>query len=187
MIDMDALADALMTGGEPGAEMHWLRTEVAGLTIGYEPSPAALRFRAMAAVDDYWQSLPKTEGVAEVMKVDPMQIAGALGSVMLIDVVDDGRDFRYAIYGSRIAEISGFDMTGKWLSDIPTSSPIATFFHSGYLGVVRHRRRLFTIHQAPANIMIGFWHRLILPLGQAGQVRRLLVCNVGARPDGVEK
>lgn len=146
-----------------------------------------MRYRQIAAVMAYWNSLPKTDGVADTLVVDPLALIPALGYVILLDVVDQGQDFHYALYGSRIAAISGFDMTGKSLSDIPTESPVQTFFRAGYLGVVRHRLPLFTIHKAPANIMIGNWHRLQLPLGRNGKVQRIIVCNVGTRPDGVQR
>ena len=146
-----------------------------------------MRYRQIAATLDYWKKLPSIDGVANTITVDPLELRPALGSLILLDVIDGGRDFHYSLYGSRIAQVSGFDMTGKHLGVLPSNSAIQTFFRAGYLGVVRHRLPLFTIHKAPENIMIGSWHRLQLPMGRDGEVRRILVCNVGTRPDGEEK
>lgn len=187
MLDLEKLADALMSGDGSGAELEQLRSEVEGLAVGSRPSEAAMRFRAISAVDHYWHSLPKTNGVADVIKVDPMEIQGALGSVSLVDVKEGGREFSYRLFGSRVADVIGFDMTGRRVNEIPTTDPILRFFHAGFLGVVKHRRPLFTTHMASNRLMVGKWHRLQLPLGEGGEVRQLMVCAVATRPDGLEK
>jgi hypothetical protein len=187
MLDEDWLADDLIRGSFSPVSQRWLSTHVPGLEIGRMPSADSCRYRQIPATLDYWNSLPKVDGVADTMVVDPLALVPALGSLMLLDVLEQGRDFHYRLYGSRIAQVSGFDMTGKSLNDLPTESPIKMFFRAGYLGVVRHRMPLFTVHKAPETIMIGNWHRLQLPLGLDGEVQRILVCNVGTRPDGEEK
>lgn len=187
MIDTDKLADELMSGAFSGTSRAWLASHVPGARIQPLPGPEHLKYRAIAAVLDYWNALPHVDGVADTLVVDPLALKPALGSIILLDVIDQGRDFHYSLYGSRIAQVSGFDMTGRNLSELPTDAPIQTFFRAGYLGVVRHRKPLFTVHNAPEDIMIGKWHRLQLPLGKNGDVRRLMVCNVGTRPDGEEK
>ncbi|WP_417514139.1 hypothetical protein [Minwuia sp.] len=151
------------------------------------PDSGLLPYLALRTVHDYWQGLPRQSGVAQILKVDPMLLAPALGSIILLDVVDGGRDFYYSLYGSKIANFSGFDMTHKYLSEIPTDSPVTAFFRVCYLAVMKHRIPLYTVHRAPRNIMIGSWHRLILPLGAGDEVCRLLVCNIPTRPDGNEK
>lgn len=187
MLDIDRLAGDLISGSFSGTSQRWLSAHIAGLQVARLPGSDSLRYRQISTTLDYWNDLPKSGGVADTMVVDPLSLVPALGSLILLDVIDQGRDFRYSLYGSRIAQVSGFDMTGKSLSDLPTETPIQSFFRAGYLGVVRHRLPLFTVHKAPDNVMIGNWHRLQLPLGKDGEVRRILVCNVGTRPDGEEK
>lgn len=187
VVDIERLADQLISGSFSGNVQSWLQKNVPGCRVARLPGPDSLRYGAISATLDYWRNLPQVDGVADTMVVDPLALKPALGSIILLDVVDQGRDFHYSLYGSRIAQVSGFDMTGKSLSDLPTETPIQMFFCAGYLGVVRHRQPLFTIHNAPENIMIGKWHRLQLPLGKDGEVRRIMVCNVGTRPDGEEK
>ena len=62
---------------------------------------------------------------------------------MLLDLVEGGRDFRYRLYGSMIASISGFDMTGKLLSEHPASPYVAEFALASYRAAVQRREPVF--------------------------------------------
>src|SRR5258708_6230838 len=42
-----------------------------------------------------------------------------LGNLSLVDVLHDPRRYRYRIYGSNFSARVGFDMTGKFLDDLP--------------------------------------------------------------------
>ena len=154
-----------------------------GATVTPRPDRSMLPYRTLQILHDYWTALPKTDGVADVMKVDPAAIMPALGYVALLDVIDDGRDYYYSLYGSKIANVSGFDMTHKHLGEIPTTADVRLFFRAGYLAVVRHHVPLYAVHLAPEHITIGWWHRLILPIGEAGEVKRLLVGIIPVRND----
>ncbi|WP_416899824.1 MAG: PAS domain-containing protein [Minwuia sp.] len=157
-----------------------------GARITPSPRREDLHYHALQSLHDYWTGLPKVEGVADVMKVDPSSITPALGYVALLDVIDGGRDFYYSLYGSKTANVSGFDMTHKHLSEIPTTPEIVTFFRAGYMTLVTHRVPLLTVHKAPDHITISWWHRLLLPLGESGEVRRLLVGIVPTRTKNAE-
>src|SRR5262245_27250689 len=50
------------------------------------------------------------------------QLQPWLGNLILLDVIDGGKDFRYRLFGSVIAREAGFDLTGKFLSDYPIES-----------------------------------------------------------------
>lgn len=151
------------------------------------PGPDDLRYTPLRVIHGYWSGLPRVDGVAQQTRVEPEAIVPALGYVMLLDVIDGGQDFHYALFGSKIANVAGFDMTRKRLSEVPTTSPARRLFHAGYLAVVRHRTPLLLVQQAPDSIMIGSWHRLVLPLGRGAEVLRLLVCSVPVDPEGMIK
>jgi len=178
------LTEALIAGEIDEDVDRWLYQSLGDVTIVFEPEADDLRFEAETTVLRYWQSLDKVHGVAQSTVVDPYAVRAALGSIMLLDVINGGETFYYSLYGSRIADNSGFDMTHKRLSDLPTIQPIQTFFLACYRAVVQSRRPLFTIHAAPENIMIGCWRRLLLPMGRDGTVTRILVSNMAVRPDG---
>lgn len=148
------------------------------------PQRDDLGYTPLSALHDYWSGLPRVDGVGQTERIDPEDVRAALGYVMLLDVLDGGADFRYALYGSRIVNAAGFDMTGKRVNAVPTTDRIREFFLAGYMAVVRHRTPILTVHQAPDNIMIGAWHRLLLPIGRGAEVTRLLVGNVPVDPEG---
>ncbi len=100
----------------------------------------------------------------------------ALGYVMLVDLVRGGEDFRYRLYGSRVAAISGFDVTGRLVSEHPASAYIIEFTLALYRAALRRRLPVFSAHGPPATLHTAAWHRLVLPLADAtGEVMRFLV------------
>jgi hypothetical protein len=110
---------------------------------------------------------------------DVLAIPSVLGFLMLMDVVDGGEDFYYRVYGSRIAQDTGFDMTGKLLSCVPTVTSLAAYFMASYRAVVHQRKALLAYHQPPPGQPIRRWARLILPMvDEEDRVSRLLVGNI---------
>ncbi len=160
------------------APSRYLNIAINDLYIARDPQMNDLPTEHLRSVLRFWLQLPKVDGVPNVVKIEPEAVRSALGYLILIDIDDENEDFRYALYGSRIAAVSGFDMTGKGVWDLGTNSVIQNFFAACYIAASRLRCPIYTIHEAPPAITVSHWHRLILPLGQGGLVRRFLVCNL---------
>ena len=173
----DKLGAYLIEGG--GEDLSAvLDLDVKNTRLVLDPSLRDLPFEELKSVLRYWRDLPRSGGIPEVLKVDPDRLIAALGYIMLVDLGEAEDDFRYALYGSKIAEVSGFDMTGKSIWDIPTTSDVQVFLAACYMAARRLKRPLYSVHKAPPLITVSHWHRLILPLGKDGEIRRFLVCNV---------
>lgn len=172
-----ALQGCLVRGEDSEKLDAALNFEVRGIKLLRDPAEDDLPLEELRLVLRYWQALPKTKGVADNLKIDPHALRRALGYVMLIDVGPGESEFRYALYGSKIAAVAGFDMTGKTVWQVATTSAIQTFFAACYRVARAERCTLYTVHKAPPQITASHWHRLILPLGQDGVVKRFLVCN----------
>lgn len=157
---------------------QFLNLEISGLRLMLDPTDGDLPTAAHKETLRYWQGLPCVEGIPDQLKVDPDSLQPALGYLMLVDILGGEAGFRYALYGSKIANISGFDMTGKSVWQIGTRKDIQLFFAASYLAAMELRRPLFTAHEAPPSITTSQWNRLILPLGENGTIKRFLVCNV---------
>ncbi len=76
--------------------------------------------------------------------IDPIELKGHLPSLFMLDVIEDGRDFRYRLVGTTIAAMSGRDVTGAKLSTLYHADPdalarIATLFGP----VISERRPVF--------------------------------------------
>ncbi len=55
--------------------------------------------------------------------IDPLDLRGHLGSLVLIDVLPGLADFRMRLIGSKIVEAYGRDSTGKLLSALKPADP----------------------------------------------------------------
>lgn len=67
----------------------------------------------------YWAERRGARPYPSRAAIDPLDLRPMLGNLMLFDVVGQPPRFRYRLYGSRLAERSGYDMTGKWIDELP--------------------------------------------------------------------
>lgn len=178
---LKAPRSAVWSGGDAAFALH---VDIEDLRLKLDPEEDDLPTEMLRQVLRHWRSLPMAGGIPDRIKVAPEDLRPALGYLMLVDVLPGPGDFRYALYGTKIAEVSGFDMTGKSVWEVATTGAIQRFFAACYEAAVALRRPLYTVHQAPPSITVSHWHRLILPLGCEGEVRRFLVCNVPMHDDG---
>ncbi len=106
---------------------------------------------------------------------------------MLLEPVEAGRDFRYRLYGGELARVSGFDMTGKCLSEHPASFYAAEFGIAIYRAVMQRRRPLYTVRHPVGAKIARRWQALALPFvddADASRVTRLLCATVAVDRDG---
>jgi hypothetical protein len=124
----------------------------------------------------YWGDLRGAQRWPAHDQIDAIELRPALGYVNLLEAIGDGRDFRYRVFGSAIASVSGFDLTGRLSSTLYASPYIVEFGVAAYRAA-RHRGEvLSTEHGPPATAYTASWHRLVLPFGDdRGEIARLLV------------
>ena len=91
-------------------------------------------------------------------------MAFALGNLIVLDVVDDGWDYKYLYYGPEIIASTGSSMSGRHASDVEPGSYLPTFLIAAYRAVLLRREPLFTAHKPPLAAGVEAWRRLILPL-----------------------
>ena len=147
-------------------------------TLCWGPAAAEMEPPQLRFLVDFWDGCPRVGGLPLSWLIDPLKLAPALGYLMLMEPLDDSMDFRYRVYGSRIVEYSGVEMTGKCVWDIPAPQ-VAAYFVATYRAVVQRRQPLFAHHRTYHHIQVAQWDRLILPfVDEHGTVDRLLVGNV---------
>src|SRR3546814_2385675 len=109
----------------------------------------------------------------------PFNLRPALGYVLLIDVEDDGWDGRFRLYGTRVAEMYGEDMTGRRVSEIDNNNYATQLFRAIYRVAALRGEPVFSHHRPPPHVSVTAWKRLILPLANAeGAVCRFLSVNL---------
>lgn len=174
----EAIKSCLLTARGAKQVSALLEPEIKGLKLVLDPTPEALPTDAFRSVLGYWRSLPQAGGVPNVLRVEPSELIAMLGYLMLIDIDDENDDYRYALYGSKVAQTSGFDLTGKSLWQGRTSRSIQIFTAACYVAARQLRLPVYSVHEPPPSMTLSHWHRLILPLGREGEIKRFLVCNV---------
>ena len=95
-----------------------------------DPKSAAAdpRFRIARQVQAIWESLGG-DGLPDRRQVDPLAIGPALlPSVVLIDVLDGGNDYRWRLFGSRHEREYGANLTGVTILELERVNPTATSF-----------------------------------------------------------
>lgn len=149
-------------------------------TVLWNPDRDQLRSEPMRHLLAHWSSLADVSRLPSFRQIDPLDLRPALGYVILLDVIGGGHDFRYRLYGSTIGSVSGFDMTGKLVSEFPASIYVTEFSVAVGRAAVRRRRPVYTVRRPVGAQDTSLWERLVLPLvGEGNEVVRLLV---GATP-----
>ncbi|MCM0019316.1 MAG: PAS domain-containing protein [Tagaea sp.] len=97
-----------------------------------------------------------------------------LGRLHLVEILDG--DFRFAVFGTIIADLLQREYNGLRLSEI--ADPIARTWEAGYRAAADRRAPVFGFHEpnlySEREIHVSWW-RAILPVGQAGRLTHLLV------------
>ena len=117
--------------------------------------------------------------------MSPLDLRPALGYVLLLDVVEGGRDFRYRLFGSTVVNVSGFDMTGKLLSEHPASTYVTELSLAVGRAAVRRRTPVYTLRHPVGAKETNAWERLVLPLvDEDDNVMRLMVVSTPLDEEG---
>lgn len=123
-----------------------------------------------------WQAKRGTRALPARADFAPDDLLPWFGNLVILDVIDGGKDFRYRLFGTVIAREAGFDMTGKLLSEYPIKQPLEYFFAVNR-EIVRRGTPAMSEHD-PAVPAVRRRRRLILPLGKDGRtVDRILTVN----------
>lgn len=144
----------------------------------WSPAPEQLDQVTMRFLVEYWRRLRGSDPMPRAEAVSPFDLRPALGNIVLIDVLDDGWDGRFRLYGSNVAEVYGRDMTGRRVSEIDGGNYVSQFFRALYRTAWLRREGFFSHHFPPEHVSVESWRRLALPLcGPDGAVTRFLTCH----------
>jgi hypothetical protein len=177
--ETDRLARSLIAG-DPGLCEALFAAEGADKPdILWNPKPDQLEDERLRAMLEVWNA--EFEGAGCIPGpdfVEPLRFRKALGYMMLLDVEQGGRDFRYRLYGTEISRRFMRDLTGRLVSEVPFKLS-RVFFLAVYQAALVLRTPMFTKHAPPSLVHVTSWSRLILPLSSDGaEVDRFLVGNI---------
>lgn len=154
------------------------QTGVAGPTHAWSPSGETLPAEPMRILLTHWLAIGGGR-IPHFRDLDPAAMVQALGYINVVQVGDGPGDLRYRLFGSVVAQVSGFDMTGKLLSQHPASPYVVEFSLAGANACVRRAEPLFTEREPAGAEQTYRWPRLLLPLADSdGRVARLVSATV---------
>ncbi|WP_020594174.1 PAS domain-containing protein [Kiloniella laminariae] len=156
-----ALGQLMEKLGSPSPHIHW------------QVDADNLPCEELKFLLNWWEATRAGRFAPMPTDVDPFALRPVLGRVTVLDVLDGGEDFRYRLYGSAIMNEPGKDLTGQLVSEIWT--PLRAFFAITYRALLKRREPLYTRHVPHHSLKLSTWDRLILPLGENGEVSRILV------------
>src|SRR5579871_486208 len=125
---MRSPATQLSTGVDPARVAAWARAvergaigeirqvfadhRAQGPEIVWSPRTEQLVPPALRFLHQFWSAQARPGSLPHIRSVDPLEMRPALGFIILMDVLPGGADFRCRLFGSAVAAVSGFDMTG---------------------------------------------------------------------------
>ncbi|MDJ0895406.1 MAG: PAS domain-containing protein [Alphaproteobacteria bacterium] len=157
--------------------------------VDLEPDELDLPDEKLRFLLQYWNKLRGNRALPSASDVDAVEMRPSLGSIALLEVLEDGQDFRYRVYGTDIAERTRFDLTRKRVMEISRHvgmpTPFIAYYMALYQTATKLRRPVFSTHRIYQPISAFPWRHLTLPLSDGnedGPVTRLLVGNTIAEP-----
>jgi hypothetical protein len=147
----------------------------------WEPKAEDLPLPSLRFLLDWWKGRAAREGglPSAAEPLDPLVLRPALGVLMTMDVLPGATDFRYRLFGTVVAQRSGFDLTGKLVTEVPGPHDGVVWFLATYGAAALEAAPLYTEHTPWSAMSVTRWYRLILPLGGPdGTVQRFVIGNV---------
>ncbi|MBI1245314.1 MAG: hypothetical protein GC202_09940 [Alphaproteobacteria bacterium] len=169
--DIAPLADWFARDSAPPPRVIW------------RPTPADLPEGALRVALAYWQGLCGAAAIPDWRSLHAEDLGVEMVNLVVVDPV--GGDFRFALYGSAIAQSAQHDYRGETVREMAmrTRTPAPLLYHVVYSLARERGIPVTTWSAAPVWQPIVAWHRLVLPFTFAQEPGRMRFLAV-LRPDG---
>lgn len=134
-----------------------------------------IRSRRIHLGHDYWNQIRGERPMPARADFNPIDVPSLLPYIMLSDVFYDPLRIRYRLVGTRISEIEGQDLTGKWIDEDAWPEDLEAWYED-YRIVTQSRAPLFGRDDLvyPERSHIGYeW--ALLPLSNDGQTVNMIL------------
>lgn len=123
----------------------------------------------------YWQSKRGARAMPGRADIDPAELRPLLPHLMLTDVVDDGRRFRYRLVGTAVADSFGKNMTGQYVDELMTGA-YREFIEGLYRDIIEKKRPVYSESTYFSHQNAEMWaQRLMLPLSDDGETVNMVL------------
>ena len=122
-----------------------------------------------------WHALRGNRLMPSRAELKPLALRGLLKIAQLFDVIDCGRDFRFRVMGSVLAEQAQLQVTGKCISELENAQ-LRTRIHTALWRVCETREpiRLYAPHSAVGHLVHKPIEAVYLPLGDENGITQVL-------------
>ncbi len=137
---------------------------------------------ALKRLYGYWVERRDAQRYPSRDDIDPLDFGYALGRVSLIDVLENPRRFRYRLVSTSLTARLGYEMTGKFLDEIPETE-MRDYTERLYAAAVERRVPLHLRDEAMLDGRRWRHEALILPLSSDGtSVDMLMIYRTADSP-----
>jgi hypothetical protein len=135
--------------------------------LGSPPMTEDIANPQLRAFRDLWESKRRDGKLPARADFDIDDFRPFLGRIVMLDVVDGGRDFRFRLYGTIIVDEYKRDMTGKLASEFRPDfrEPIMRGYKAAHDTKRPHVDRI----DIDAPDMRYVWDRIVVPLAGDGE------------------
>lgn len=135
----------------------------------------------LAALAQLWSRKASGKRLPAREDFDPAELRPWLGRLMLLDVVEDGKDFHYRLHGTGLVELFGEDLTGRAVGKLDPKR------RATLLAEYRRAFETRSPHYVPSKELAEKKHlhvaKLVLPLASDGErVDKLMVSVYSLSP-----
>lgn len=167
------LAGKLVSGDMHACDKLLAELDAPAPRLIWRPIAGDFNEAYLTKVYSWWHEQHISGSLPSPVRIDPINLRGLLGNLLILDVLQDGADFRVRLYGSNVTPHSHHDTTGQKITEVWT--PLRDYFLVNYRAVAKCGLPLYSLHTPPPDVNLAAWKRLILPFGEGRQVTRLLV------------
>lgn len=129
----------------------------------------------------YWAERRGAKRYPSRNDIDPLEFGFALGRVSLVDVVGQPRRFRYRLVSTSLTQRLGYEMTGKFLDEIPETE-MRAYTERLYLTALEKGTPLHLQDEAMIDGRRWKHEALVLPLSSDGSSVDMLMIYRTAEP-----
>lgn len=134
----------------------------------------------------YWTERRGAKRFPSRADIDPLDFGYALGRVSLVDVLEHPRRYRYRLVSTSLTARLGYEMTGKFLDQVPETE-MRAYTERLYAAAVASRVPLHSRDEAMLDGRRWRHEALILPLSSDGDaVDMLLIYRTADPPNPLE-
>ena len=116
----------------------------------------------------YLLSVKDPDKLANAKDFTVEQLQPWMDYLMIVDYLSDVDEFKYRHYGPAVAKVSGFDMTGRYVSDF--DSEVGRFFERLYRKSIDEKKIIHSEHSRVHARQSCDWHRVMCPVADGERI-----------------